>query len=189
MYAEGNTEGSEIASFHPALRSQRPQTRLETSCTRTGDLGDAWSSSSNRPAGEGHKPQDSHARLRGVGQRCSTSERLEQRWETIGGERGGKTADQGEHQAVAHAPDKRGRSVSQRLSGVRKAAKERKKEKFTALLHHCGQSCNRSSSNCIVVGMSRQRKPGNGSSRSCKTTSTIMPYRGTVTASRGFARG
>jgi hypothetical protein len=26
-----------------------------------------------------------------------------------------------------------------------------------------GQSCNRLSSNCIVVGMSRQRKPGNGS--------------------------
>src|ERR1700722_2600442 len=49
--------------------------------------------------------QDSHARLGGVGQRCSTSERLEQRWETIGGERGGKTADQGEHQAVAHEPD------------------------------------------------------------------------------------
>jgi len=57
------------------------------------------------------------------------------------------------------------------------------------LVSGCGQSCNRSSSNCIVVGMSRQRKPGNGSSRSCKATSTIMPYRGTATASRGFARG
>jgi retron-type reverse transcriptase len=33
-------------------------------------------------------------------------------------------------------PTQRGGSVSQRLSGVRKAAKERKKEKFTALLHH-----------------------------------------------------
>jgi RNA-directed DNA polymerase len=34
------------------------------------------------------------------------------------------------------SPTQRGGSVSQRLSGVRKAAKERKKEKFTALLHH-----------------------------------------------------
>src|SRR5437773_11456798 len=33
-------------------------------------------------------------------------------------------------------PTQRGGSVSQRLRGVRKAAKERKKEKFTALLHH-----------------------------------------------------
>ena len=33
-------------------------------------------------------------------------------------------------------PTQRGKSVSQRLSGVRKAAKERKKEKFTSLLHH-----------------------------------------------------
>src|SRR3981189_3689164 len=33
-------------------------------------------------------------------------------------------------------PTQRGGSVSQRLSGVRKAAKERKKEKFPALLHH-----------------------------------------------------
>src|SRR5205814_492646 len=33
-------------------------------------------------------------------------------------------------------PTQRGESVSQRLSGVRKAAKARKKAKFTALLHH-----------------------------------------------------
>src|SRR5437867_4610845 len=70
-----------------------------------GDLGDACRSKSDRPAGEGHKPKDPHARLRGVGQRCSTGELLEQRWETIGGEQGGKTADQGEHQAATHALD------------------------------------------------------------------------------------
>jgi hypothetical protein len=33
-------------------------------------------------------------------------------------------------------PTQSGGSVSQRLSGVRKAARERKKEKFTSLLHH-----------------------------------------------------
>ena len=33
-------------------------------------------------------------------------------------------------------PTQRGERVSQGLSGVRKAARERKQEQFTALLHH-----------------------------------------------------
>jgi hypothetical protein len=34
--AEGNTTPGDSASLGPALRSQRPQTRLDTFCTRTG---------------------------------------------------------------------------------------------------------------------------------------------------------
>ena len=34
--AEGNTSGGDIASLCLVLRSRRPQTRLEASCTRTG---------------------------------------------------------------------------------------------------------------------------------------------------------
>ena len=34
--AEGNMTGGASASLRPVLRSHRPQTRLEASCTRTG---------------------------------------------------------------------------------------------------------------------------------------------------------
>src|SRR5664279_759604 len=37
--------------------------------------------------------------------RNSTNESVEQRWETISGERGGKAADQGEHSSAQHVLD------------------------------------------------------------------------------------
>jgi len=50
-----------------------------------------------------------------------------------GGEEGHR---RGEHRSIAHAPDTEREAHVQGLDGVRKAAKERKQERFTALLHH-----------------------------------------------------
>lgn len=54
----------------------------------------------------------------------------------VGGRRGGKAADQGEHHTSNTRPTQSGERVSHGLAGVRRAAKARKTEKFTALLHH-----------------------------------------------------
>jgi hypothetical protein len=45
-------------------------------------------------------------------------------------------SSQGEHGPAKHAPAQIRGSVAQALERVRKAARQRKKEKFTALLHH-----------------------------------------------------
>src|SRR5262249_36187545 len=95
LQAEGNMHGSVNASSWTALRSRRPQTRLETSCTRTGRPRGCLLS--NRTAGRREKamavrPACTSPR---VGQRHITYETIEQRRETVGGDRGGKAADQG----------------------------------------------------------------------------------------------
>ena len=77
-----------------------------------------------------------HARNAGVGLPRSTCEAAEQRRETLGGGGGGKAAAQGERRAIQHQPTQSGERVSQGLSGVRRVARERKQEQFTALLHH-----------------------------------------------------
>jgi hypothetical protein len=51
--AEGNMGGSDIASSCSVLRSRRPQTRLEASCTRTGRPRRRLLPTSSRTAGEG----------------------------------------------------------------------------------------------------------------------------------------
>src|SRR5260370_9786912 len=81
------------ASSCSVRRSRRPQTRLETSCTRTGRT--RRQLRFNQTAGRRAKvePQGQHVRLRGVTQRNSTYETFEQRREIVGGEWGGKAAD------------------------------------------------------------------------------------------------
>jgi group II intron reverse transcriptase/maturase len=53
-------------------------------------------------------------------------------------------------------PTQRGKGVSQRLGGVRKAAKERKQERFTTLLHHLNVDLLRDS----FYALRRQASPG-----------------------------
>ena len=94
--AEGHMTRGDSARLGPVLRSRRPQARLDTSCTRTG-----------RPRGclcrhgqaDGRRlrPYGPYARPRGVGQRHSTDETFEQGRKHVGGEGGGKAAEQGEH--------------------------------------------------------------------------------------------
>jgi len=58
-----------------------------------------------RTDGRRLRPHGPRARLRGVGQRRSTDEALEQGPQTVCGECGGKAAGQGEHPLASHAPD------------------------------------------------------------------------------------
>jgi hypothetical protein len=54
-----------------------------------------------------------------------------------GGVSGAKGRDRGKHGRATHVPDTPSReSVSQGLERVREAARKRKKERFTALMHH-----------------------------------------------------
>src|SRR6202162_249700 len=98
--AEGNMNRRDTASSCVVRRSRRPQTRLETSCTRTGRP--RRHLRLNQAAGRRAKaePQGQHVRLRGVTQRNSTYEPFEQRREIVGGEWGGKAADQGERSST-----------------------------------------------------------------------------------------
>ncbi len=90
------------ASPSSTLRSRRPQHGWKLHAREPGGLGDACGS---RLVGEGDKPKDSRARLRGVGRRCSTCEAPEQNWATGGGRCGGKIADQGERSPIQHTTD------------------------------------------------------------------------------------
>ena len=54
----------------------------------------------------------------------------------LGGDGGGKGEDQGEHRSTQHEPDTEREASVTGIGGVREAAKERKQERFTALLHH-----------------------------------------------------
>ena len=120
----------------------------ETSCTS--------GSQRARPVREGHKPNGGHERSGGVGLRRSTDEPAEQRGAIFGGGWGGKGADQGEHRSVPHEPDtERGTSVP----GIERCAtssKERKQERFTALLHHLSVDLLRDS----FYALKRQAAPG-----------------------------
>jgi len=51
-----------------------------------------------------------------------------------------------------------GKGMSQRLDGVRKAAKERRQERFTTLLHHLDVDLLRDS----FYALKRQASPGGG---------------------------
>jgi len=103
--AEGNLTGGASASRRSVLRSHRPQTRLEASCTRTGRpsgrLGPNWVETSPRR----RKPHGGYVRSGGVGPRRTTEEAAEQERATFGGGGGGKGVAQGEHRTISHVPD------------------------------------------------------------------------------------
>src|SRR5664280_3689991 len=65
--AEGYMRWDDIASPSSVLRSQRPQTRLETSCTRTGRPRRRLRQTKPQDGGRRLRPHGPHARPRGVG--------------------------------------------------------------------------------------------------------------------------
>ena len=134
--AEGNMGGGDIASSFPVLRSRRPQTRLEASCTRTGRPRRRLLPTSSRTAGEGlgrnirmNIPEESDSGVVPM----NRSNKIEQ--SMAESEEGRPLIKENIHQSSTR-PTQSGALVSQGLAGVRKAARERKEMKFTALLHH-----------------------------------------------------
>ena len=107
-----------------------------------GDLRTVCTRKRSRPAREGRKPYDWHERDGGVGLRRSTDEPAEQRRvarkRSLNAEAGEGRAQTKENISQTHTNPTQGgkKGVSQGLAGVRQAARERKGERFTALLHH-----------------------------------------------------
>src|ERR1039457_5089625 len=129
-------DGSDIASSCPVLRSRRPQTRLEASCTRTGRPRRRLLPTSSRTAGEGlgrkarmNVPEESDSGIVPM----SHSNKVEQ--SMAESEEGRPLIKENIHQSSTR-PTQSGARVSQGLAGVRKAAREHKEMRFTALLHH-----------------------------------------------------
>ncbi len=122
------------ASPGPVLRSRRPQTRLDTSCTRTGRPRGRpdWSG----PTGEG---LGRAARVNVVEESDSgivpMNHSNQDGRSSAENEEGRPLVKENTHPSSTH-PTQSGARVSQGLMGVRKAAREHKETKFTALLHH-----------------------------------------------------
>src|SRR3984893_7722262 len=134
--AEGNMGGSDIASSCSVLRSRRPQTRLEASCTRTERPRRRLLPTSSRTAGEGlgrkarmNVPEESDSGVLPM----NHSNKIEQ--SMAESEEGRPLIKENIHQSSTR-PTQSGARVSQGLAGVRKAARDHKEMKFTALLHH-----------------------------------------------------
>src|ERR1700720_2348413 len=128
--------GREIARSCSFLRSRRPQTRLEASCTRTGRPRRRLLPTSSRTAGEGlgrkarmNVPEESDSGILPM----NHSNKIEQ--SMAESEEGRPLIKENIHQSSTR-PTQSGERMSQGLAGVRKAAKDHKEMKFTALLHH-----------------------------------------------------
>ena len=101
-----------------------------------GDLGIDWPRA-DQSGGRRQKPNGPHARCRGVGPRCSTDEASRTKPSHRQRRLGREEARTKENTSQSHTLSTQGEdSVSQGLQGVRQAARERKQERFTALLHH-----------------------------------------------------
>jgi len=98
--SEGNMTGGASASLRSVLRSHRPQTRPEASCTRTGRPLGRLGPNRVETGPRRRKPYGGHVRSGGVGPRNSTDEAAEQRGVTFGGSGGGKGVAQGEHRPI-----------------------------------------------------------------------------------------
>src|SRR6202051_1213558 len=128
--------GSDIASSCSVLRSRRPQTRLEASCTRTGRPRRRLLPTSSRTAGEGlgrkarmNVPEESDSGVLPM----IHSNKIEQ--SMAESEEGRPLIKENIHQSSTRRTQS-GACVSQGLAGVRKVAREHKEMRFTALLHH-----------------------------------------------------
>ena len=84
----------------------------------------------------GHEKSDSAIVAVKPANKADTLLRSNPRRSDRGGAGGAKGGDQGECGPAKHVPDAGPESVSQALDRIRRVAKERKKEKLTALLHH-----------------------------------------------------
>jgi hypothetical protein len=115
-------DGSDIASSCPVLRSRRPQTRLEASCTRTGRPRRRLLPTSSRTAGEGlgrkarmNVPEESDSGVLPM----NHSNKVEQ--SMAESEEGRPLIKENIHQSSTR-PTQSGTRVSQGLAGVRKAS-------------------------------------------------------------------
>ena len=112
----------DIASFCSVLRSRRPQTHLEASCTRTGRPRRLLLGRTSRTAGEGsgrktrmHAAEESDSGIVPM----NHSNKIEQ--SMAESEEGRPLIEENTHQSNTR-PTQCGASVSQGLAGVRKAA-------------------------------------------------------------------
>jgi RNA-directed DNA polymerase len=120
----------------------------EISCTSWSSDQDRSAKALNRTAG--------HKRPGEVGLCRNTCERAEPGRALFRGGRGGK-AQTGENSVPSHMrPTQSGKGMSQGLRCVRQAARERKQERFTALLHHLTVGLLRES----FYALQRQASPG-----------------------------
>ncbi len=126
---------SDSASPRSVLRSRRPQTRLETSCTRTGRPRLA-ARKRCRTAGEGHGrtacvhvSEESDSGILPMNRSNKDGKPLAE------DEEGRPLIKENACQPNTY-PTQSEKRVSQGLAGGRKAARGNKERKFTALLHH-----------------------------------------------------
>src|SRR6266705_3529039 len=124
------------ASPYSVRRSRRPQTRLETSCTRTGRPRGHLPSNQAAGAGEGkshtarmYVPEESHSGI------VPMNQSNKDRKPSAENEEGRPLIKENAGPPNTH-PTQSGERVSQGLAGVRKVARDNKEMKFTALLHH-----------------------------------------------------
>jgi hypothetical protein len=159
---------SDIASSCPVLRSRRPQTRLKASCTRTGRPRRRLPPTSGRTAGEGlgRKARTNVAEESDSGiVPMSHSNKIEQSMAESG--EGRPLIKENIHQSST-CPTQSGAGVSQGLAGVRKAAREHKERKFTALLHHVTIDLLRSSfGSCAACGQTSRPRTPRSRQRTC----------------------
>ena len=133
--AEGNTKRCASASASTTRRGRRTCTygrslRGNREVSRSANCSMGWSASGRRGAVADDE------RTREVRLRHSSEEACEQRREAGCGVGGAKGGDQEEHGSSHTCRAQNRASVSQGLDRVRQAARQRKKERFTALLHH-----------------------------------------------------
>ena len=121
-----------------ALPGSRATSRAKGSHRNLGGLASGRRRGRGRRSASGRRGAVADdARTREVGLRHSSCEAGEQSGAIRCGAGGAKGGDQGECGPAKHAPGAEpGISVSQALERIRQVARERKKERFTALFHH-----------------------------------------------------
>ena len=132
---EGNTNGCAVASARTVLRGRRPWHARTLFAREPGDLQfdhlrHGWSASGRR----GAEADDARAReVRPLHSSCETGEQFRTIRSGVDGAKGG--AEGSTREPHTHRTRSRA-SVSPGLERVRKRARQEKKERFTALLHH-----------------------------------------------------
>src|SRR5450755_308275 len=107
--AAGNMSGSDSASSRSVRRSRRPHGTPRNFMHENRETSETpVAATEPQDGGRRLRPYGPRAHLRGVGQRHSTDESFEQRRKIVGGEWGGKAADQGELFSIWHVPTQSG---------------------------------------------------------------------------------
>src|SRR5262249_17763385 len=134
--AEGNTSGRVTASTRTTRRGQRPWHVQTLLAREPGDLAIGRSATAAGPHREGEEPEpmmhDTEKSDSAIVAEKPTNKAVPTAAEPVE-PRAGAKGNASQHST--HRTQGRER-VSQALERVRQAARQRKKEKFTALLHH-----------------------------------------------------